>query len=90
MSDIRKETRGNRRLVPVWNPDFFFFSPLTRAPSFKRKELGGNEVQEEGVDVGPRPASRRGQGGGEAHKYTGRRAGVTDKCDLLGLHPTQR
>lgn len=76
--------RENGWPLPLWPPDL-----LTRAPSLKRKEPGEKQVQEEGVDVGPRPA-RRGQGGGEAHKYAGRRAGVTDKCDLVGLHPTQR
>lgn len=91
-SNVKHLPRSVRRRgrIDGWFQFGFQLVPDTFAPSFKRKELGGKQVQEEGVDVGPRPARRRGQGGGEAHKYAGRRAGVTDKCDLLGLHPTQR
>lgn len=48
-----------------------------------------NKHREKGLML-ERGQQEEDMGGGEAHKYTGRRAGVTDKCDLLGLHPTQR
>lgn len=54
----------------------------------RERNIVKNAEWEEGVDVGLRP-KRRGRGGGETHKYTGRRAGVTDKCDFLGLEQIQ-
>lgn len=55
----------------------------------EKKGAHWRTLWEEGVDVGLGP-KRRGQGGGETHKYAGRRAGVADKCDLLGLRPVER
>ena len=67
--------------------------PYARTParSFNPRDEGSileSILCEEGVDFGQRP-KRRGQGGGETHKYAGRRAGVADKCDLRGLRPAQ-
>lgn len=64
---------------------------LTPAHSFNPRAEGTilkNILWEERVGFGLRP-KRRGQGGGETHKYAGRQAGVTDKCDLQGLRPIQ-
>ena len=76
----------NRRAARAkWGPPYI----ATPAHSFNPREEGNilkNILWEEGVDIGPRP-ERRGQGGGETHKYAGRRAGVADKCDLQGLRP---
>lgn len=61
---------------------------LAHSAREEERRIQRNTLQEEGVDVGLRP-KRRGQGGGETHKYAGRRAGVADKCDLLRLRPVR-
>lgn len=70
-----------------WGPPYI----LAPARSFNPRGEGSilkNILWEEGVDFGLGP-KRRGQGGGEAHKYAGRRVGVADKCDLQGLRPVR-